>query len=107
MKKTSEERRRTRRTRRAEDAGPSVRFLAGGDAIVLDHSERGLLVASTARLVPGRRCLVSWPGHPPRAAIVVRSLVGRLDANGSIVYHVAIEFEDIAAVAREESTRHG
>lgn len=107
MTKTSEERRRTRRTRREAEANPSVRFLAGGDATVLDHSEQGLLVASTTRLLPGRRCLVSWPGHPPRAAVVVRSLVGRLDANGSIVYHVAIEFEDLAPGARETATRHG
>jgi hypothetical protein len=107
MTRASEERRRTRRTRRAEEAGPSVRFLAGGDATVLDHSDRGLLVASTTRLLPGRRCFVTWPGHPPRAAVVVRSLVGRLNANGSVVYHVAIEFEDIATEARERTTHHG
>jgi hypothetical protein len=103
---------RRQQLRRAPDdaSRTRVRIRAGRDADVINYSPTGMLLASDMRLLPGRRCVVAWPGmegRPSACGVVVRSAVGRLDATVGVFYHAAVEFDAPASFLREAASQAG
>ena len=85
------------RRMRASEAGVvrQVRLLPGGDAIILNISNTGLLVENKGRLPVGTivnvrlegASVIGMEGH------IVRSRVAAIHRDGSVSYETAIEFE--------------
>jgi len=85
------------RRMRASEAGVvrQARLLPGGDAIILNISNTGLLVENKGRLPVGTTVnvrlegasVIGMEGH------IVRSRVAAIHRDGSVSYETAIEFE--------------
>jgi len=88
--------RRARRMR-ASEAGVvrHARLLPGGDAIILNISNTGLLVENKGRLPVGTTVNVRLEGASVMGmeGHIVRSRVAAIHRDGSVSYETAIEFE--------------
>lgn len=103
------ERRAALRWTPEKSALADVRIRAGAPAEVIDCSMAGIRLATSMRLMPGRRCTLAWPsaeGRPSVAGAVVRCDVGRLAAEG-VRYHAAIQFDSLVGFLREADTPSG
>jgi hypothetical protein len=104
------ERRRLARGVPHSTALRDARIRAGKEARIIDCSPAGVRLASLMRLMPGRRCTVTWPGvegAPSASGVIVRSCVGRLDTQSGIEYQAAIGFDGEALFLREAATQSG
>ena len=88
---------------RASEAGVvrQARLLPGGDAIILNISNTGLLVENKGRLPVGTTVNVRLEGASVMGmeGHIVRSRVAAIHRDGSVSYETAIEF-DAPAVHR-------
>lgn len=76
-------------------AGFAARLRAGSDADVLNVSPNGVLLESTTRLLPGRRCAlrIGLPAHQWAVdGEVVRCALTRVTPAGQALYRAAIRF---------------
>ena len=93
--------RRARRMR-ASEAGVvrHARLLPGGDAIILNISNTGLLVENKGRLPVGTTVNVRLEGASVMGmeGHIVRSRVAAIHRDGSVSYETAIEFERPQAI---------
>lgn len=104
------EQRRVTRVVPADTSTGRVRIRAGREARVFNYSIHGVYMASTMRLLPGRRCVLAWPelsGVPAAEGVVVRCAVGRLDPDEGVTYHAAVAFDQPTAFLRELATHAG
>ena len=89
-------RRRARRMR-ASEAGVvrQARLLPGGDAVILNISNTGLLVENKTRLSVGSTVNVRLEGASVMGieGHIVRSRVAAIHRDGSMSYEMAIEFD--------------
>ena len=85
------------RRMRASEAGVvrQARLLPGGDAIILNISNTGLLVENKGRLPVGTTVNVRLEGASVMGmeGHIVRSRVAAIHRDGSVSYETAIEFE--------------
>jgi hypothetical protein len=104
------ERRREARWRPEDVAVGRVRIRAGTEAALIDCSSTGVLISTSMRLLPGRRCVLAWPhapGTPSAGGAIVRSSVGRLDAQTGVHYHAAVQFDTPAPFLRVVGAQGG
>ena len=85
------------RRMRASEAGVvrQARLLPGGDAIILNISNTGLLVETKSRLPVGSAVTVRVQGASVMGieGRIVRSKISAIHRDGSMSYETAIEFE--------------
>lgn len=90
------------RRMRASEAGVvrHARLLPGGDAIILNISNTGLLVENKGRLPVGTTVNVRLEGASVMGmeGHIVRSRVAAIHRDGSVSYETAIEFERPQAI---------
>ena len=90
-----ERRRATRRTVAADEPLAQAKLRAGGQLVVLDASNWGVLTGTTARLLPGRHLdvhIVTPTGRTLVRCRVARVYVCRLQP-AAIYYHAALTFD--------------
>ena len=90
-----ERRRATRRTVAADEPLAQAKLRAGGQLVVLDASNWGVLTGTTARLLPGRHLdvhIVTPTGRTLVRSRVVRTFVYRLQPD-AIYYRAALAFD--------------
>jgi len=88
----------------------NARIKAGAPVKVLNCSHNGVQVATSMRLMPGRRCVMAWPsleGSPLVAGAIVRCVVSALDPLAGVFYHAAVRFDTRATFIGETATHAG
>ena len=91
-----ERRRATRRTVASDEPLAHAKLRAGGQLVVLDASNWGVLTETTARLLPGRHLdvhIVTPTGRTLVRSRVARAYVCRLQPD-AIHYHAALTFDN-------------
>ena len=92
-----ERRRATRRTVASDEPLAQAKLRAGGQLVVLDASNWGVLTETTARLLPGRHLdvhIVTPTGRTLVRSRVARAYVCRVQPD-AIHYHAALAFEQV------------
>jgi hypothetical protein len=102
-----ERRRATRRTLAADEPLAHAKLRTGGQLVVLDASSWGVLIETTARLLPGRRVdvhIVTSGGRTLVRGRVARAFVCRLEAD-RIDYRAGLAFDQPVDTSASENPR--
>jgi hypothetical protein len=87
-----------------------IRVRAGLEGRMLDCTTRSVHVATLMRLLPGRKCSLSWPALdtvPSASGIVLRCNVGLIDPHLGVQYHAVIILDGAVPFLREAATQDG